>query len=311
MKLVHAVKMSFLFSVGHIVPYLPRSIMALLARASGVLSRRSVQVRIVKAELRKLLGDSRSDGELERIALKGMCGYRQDLFEIWSFPRLNEKRISKFAYLEGRKHLDKALEDGKGAVVGVSHFGSWKMIIAALAYNGYKINQIGLNPKYFIDKSRPHHHNAVMEMEYTCEQSLPANFIYVGKGKSMRQVFRLLENNEVVLNSFDGFVGSKNIEVPFLNGKVSLSTGPAVVALRSGSPLIPVFAVRQKDNRHRIMIHEEIAIGDHESKQRVVADVVGSFAKLLERYVDEYPSHYGRTLYDRFRDPHRQTGAQR
>lgn len=305
MKLAHAVKMSFICSARHIVPYLPRSIMALLARASGVLSRRSEQVRIVKAELRKLLGDARSDGELERIALKGMCGYRQDLFEIWSFPRLNEKRISKFAYLEGRKHLDKALADGKGAVIGVSHFGSWKIIIAALAYNGYKVNQIGLNPKYFVGKDRPAHHNAVMEMEYRCEQSLPANFIYVGKGKSMRQIFRLLASNELVINSFDGFVGSKNMELPFLHGKVWFSTGPAVVALRSGAPLIPVFAVRQKDNRHRITIHEEIAIGDHESKQQVVADLVGSFAKLLERYVDEHPSHYGRTLYDRFRDPRR------
>ena len=310
MVLVDAVKMSFMAVARNVVPHLPGSVMALLAKASVVLSKGSEQVRVVRAELRKLLGDVKSDAELESIAVKGMRDYRHDLFEIWSFPRLSEKRISKFAYLEGREHLDKALEQGKGAVVGVSHFGSWKMIIAALAYNGYKINQIGLDPMYFIDKSRPQHHNAVMEMEYKCEQSLPANFIYVGQGKSMRQVFRLLESNEVVLNSFDGFVGSKNIEIPFLQGKISISTGPAAIALRSGAPLVPVFAVRQKDNRHKITIHEEIPFGDDENKQQAIADAVGSFAKLLEHYVSKCPSHYGRTLFDRFRDPQGQSGTQ-
>ena len=249
------------------------------------------------------MGDKKSESELEDIALKSICNYRKDLFEIWSFPRLSKNKIEKLAYIDGVEHLDKALKKGKGVLIGVSHYGSWKMIIPALAYKGYKVNQVGLDPRYFINDKRPAHHNLVMEMEYKSEQSLPANFIYIGK--FLRPIFRALAKNEVVINSFDGFMGSKKTEVPLLNSTLYLSQGPVNIAFKSGAPLIPAFAVRQKDNRHKITIHEEIPLHSYENNQQAIENGIESYGKLLEYYVREYPSHYGRILYDRFRDPNR------
>jgi KDO2-lipid IV(A) lauroyltransferase len=241
---------------------------------------------------------------LEKIAIESICNYRKDLFEIWSFPRLNKNKIEKLAYIEGIEHLDKALEKGKGAIIGVSHFGSWKIIIPALAYKGYKVNQVGLDPRYFIDdEEQPMHHNKIMEMEYKSEQCLPANFIYIGK--FLRPVYRALGKNEVVINSFDGFMGSKKTEVPFLNSKLSLSLGPIMIAFKSGAPLIPSFTVRQKDNRHKIIICEQIPLQNYQNVQQAIENGIKSYVKLLEHYVEEYPSHYGRILYDRVRDPNR------
>jgi KDO2-lipid IV(A) lauroyltransferase len=303
MAFFDTIKIVFLYSVRHLLPYLPYSVSAMLADAIGMVSKRGQQARIIKEELGKLFGDKKSESELEDIALKSICNYRKDLFEIWSFPRLNKNKIEKLAYIEGIEHLDKALKKGKGALIGVSHFGSWKIIIPALAYKGYKVNQIGLDPRYFIDDKRSAHHNLAMEMEYKSEQSLPANFIYIGK--FLRPIFRALANNEVVIDSFDGFMGSKKIEVPFFNSRLSISRGPVNIAFKSGSPLIPAFAVRQKDNRHRIIIHDELALHSYQNVQKAIENGIKNYVKLLEHYVQEYPSHYGRILYDRFRDPNR------
>lgn len=303
MKFGNVIRILFLYTMRHLLPYLPYSVSAMLTDAIGMVSKRGQQARIIKEELGKLLGDKKSELELEKITIESICNYRKDLFEIWSFPRLNKNKIEKLTYIEGIEHLDKALEKGKGATIGVSHFGSWKIIIPALAYKGYKVNQIGLDPRYFIDDKRPAHHNLAMEMEYKSEQSLHANFIYIGK--FLRPIFRALANNEVVIDSFDGFMGSKKTEVPFFNSRLSISRGPVNIAFKSGAPLIPSFAVRQKDNRHKIIICEQIPLQNYQNVQQAIENGIKSYVKLLEHYVEEYSSHYGRILYDRVRDPRR------
>jgi KDO2-lipid IV(A) lauroyltransferase len=303
MTSVNATKILFLYSLRYLIPYLPHSALFPLANFIGVVFKSRQQVKIIKAELKKLFGDKKSDSELDHIAVESLQNNRKDLFEIWSFPRLNEKKIKNFAYVEGKDHLNKALDKGKGALIGVSHFGSWKMIIAALAYEGYKVNQIGLDPRYFVDETQPHHHNLIMDMEYLSDQSLPVNFIYIGK--LMRKAYRALAKNEVVIDSFDGFIGTKRIEVPFLNDTNTLALGPILLATRTGAPLLPTFAVRQGDNRHKITIHEEIPLDTDIDENAVMLQATEVYRKILEEYVEQYPSHYCRTLYDRVRDPRR------
>ncbi len=303
MVFFNLIKIVFLYITRPFLPYLPYGFSAMLANVIGMASKKGRQAKIIKDELGKLFGTRKSGSELEDIAAECICNYRKDLFEIWTFPRLNKNKMQKLAYFEGIEHLDKALEKGKGVIIGVSHYGSWKIIIPALGYMGYKVNQVGIDPRYFIDDERPLHHNLIMEMEYKSEKSIPANFISIGK--FLRPVFRTLANNEVVINSFDGFMGTKKTEVPFFNSKLTLSQGPISIAFKSGAPLLPAFAVRQKGNRHKITIHEEIPIHNCESNEQAIKIGIQSYAKLLAHYVNEYPSHYGRILYDRFREPSR------
>ena len=297
------IKLGFLYTVRYGLVFLPHWFSVIVAKSIGILSKNGQQAKIIENELRSLFGDGRSDEELKKIAVESIVNYKLDLFEIWSFPRLNKNRIDRLAIVEGFKNIDQALEKGNGVIIGLSHFGSWKMVIPALAYKGYKVHQVGLDPRYFIDKERPAHHNIIMEMEHKSEQSLPVHFIYIGK--FLRSIFRALENNEVVIISLDGFMGSQKMEMPFFSRSLTLSTGPLMIAKKSKAPLLPVFPVRQKDNRHKVIVHEEIPIHIDEDKHQTMKNSLGCYIELLEQYVNKYPSHYGRILYDRYRDPNR------
>ncbi len=296
-------RLLFLYTVRYMVPYTPNLILRSLADMIGVARKKSQEAGILKKELRKMLGAGVSAEELERIAVKGIANHKKDLFEIWSFPRLNEARIKKYAYLAGAEHLDNALKKGKGALIAVVHFGSWKMIIAALAYAGYKVNQIGLDPRHFIDKQQAPHHNIIMEIEHLSDRSLPANFIQ--PGKFLRNVYTVLAKNELLINSLDGFVGSRRLELPFLNSRLTLALGPIIIAARSSAPLLPTFAVRQDDNRYKITIHEEIPLDGGLGEAAAVKKAAAAYIKLFEDYFSRYPSHYCRSLYDRVRDADR------
>lgn len=302
-KKYHFTKMFFLFSLRYILPYLPHKLICWSGEIIGFLSRKNKQSSIVQEELKKLLGNPKSDQELKRIAGKGIGNHKKDLFEIWCFPSLNGSKIKKFAYIDGGHHLDSALSQGKGAVIGVSHFGSWKMIIATLGYFGYPVNQIGLDPGYFIEDNKTQHHNIIMMLEAQSERSLPAKFIYLNREKTLRSAFEALRKNQVVINSFDGFIGKDILEVPFLRGNNKLSTGPIRLAASTGAPLLPTFAVRQRDERYKISIHKPIFI--ESTKRSSIYRAMDEFKTIFEEYVALYPDHYCRTLYDRKIDPRR------
>ena len=123
-----------MYTMRYFIPYLPHGFLSVIADLIGTLLKRGRHARIIKKELRKLLGEEKSDSELDRIVVESIRNYRKDLFEIWSFPRLNKKKIAKFVYVEGKENLDKALEKGRGVIIGVSHFGSWKINIKTSGY---------------------------------------------------------------------------------------------------------------------------------------------------------------------------------
>ncbi len=254
------------------------------------------KAHIIKRDLGMLLGNA-STLDLDKILRHTMQNFRKDLLEIWTFPKLNRNKINKISYFEGFEHLKDALALGKGALLCITHFGSWKIILPALGYNGYTVNQIAANPLTFEKEEEAASHNKIMQMELECEAALPAKFIYLDKEKSPRQIYRVLENNEVVVISLDGIIGGKRMAMPFLNGTLMLSTGGATLSLSTGAPALPIFIVRQQDNRHKIIIHKPFAINNGRDKETYINEWMVNYTRLFEQYVQNYPEHYARYLY--------------
>src|SRR3989304_1924369 len=155
--IINTIKTFFLYSIRFILPYLPLKVLYLIGNFSGyVLYGQKTQ--IIKDDLRKLFG-SLSESDLEIIIRHTMQNFRKDLLEIWTFPKLNQNKINKISYFEGKEYIDNALEKGKGAILCVTHFGSWKIVLPALGYNGYKGNQAAANPLTFEKNTEGCFHN--------------------------------------------------------------------------------------------------------------------------------------------------------
>jgi len=141
-------------------------------------------------------------------------------------------------------------------------------------------------------------HNKIMQIELECESSLPVKFLYLDKGMSVRQIYKVLANNEIVVISLDGIIGGKRMTLPFLNGSILLSTGGASLSLSTEAPALPVFIVRQKNNKHKIIIHKPfVNINNGIDKETYVGDWMDRYVKLFEQYVRNHPDHYARYLY--------------
>lgn len=295
-RVVNIIKTFFLYSVRLILPHVPLNSLYFIGNFLGnILVGQKAQ--IIKNDLGMLLGNL-SKPDLDRILRHTMQNFRKDLLEIWTFPKLNQNRINRMSYFEGIERLDKALEKGKGAILCITHFGSWKIILPALGYNGYKVNQIAANPLTFEKDTEASSHNIIMKLELESESSLPAKFIYLDEGKSIRQIYRVLANNEIVVISLDGIIGGKRMAMPFLNGTLLLSTGGASLSLSTEAPSLPVFIVRQKNNKHKIIIHEPVVnLNNGFDKEAFIDTWMKNYTRLFEHYVQDYPDHYARYLY--------------
>lgn len=289
------IKILFFYTVRYLVPFLPHSLLMKIANVTGSINHNGVKAEITQQQVRRLLGDTVAEDEIKSIVLKSMQNFHKDLFEIWCFPKLTKSKIDKISTLEGGEYLDDALRMGKGAIVGVTHFGSWKILIGVLGYAGYKVNQIAVNPLDSANQNDTKINKLIMSQEFECENSLPAHFIYIGH--SMRKVFKALENNEVVIMSMDGIARRRERAFKLMNTTSALDVSPLLFAMKNKIPYLPIFAIRGKDNRHRVVIHKPLDFTDSNGVPVTLDQVFSDYINIFEQNVREQPSHYARSLY--------------
>ncbi len=279
---------------------LPHAFLMWLSEIAGLLLMYGKSADIMKKEVSKMLGPGCSQKKIHATVLEALQNNQKDLFEIWSFPHMNQDKISRITYFSSKKHIDSALTLGKGSVVGVTHFGSWKIIIAALAYSGYPTYQLAIDPLTFCDPSRQRYQNKIMEIERACEDSLPAHFLYVNK--FLRKLYRAFKQNALVLNSLDGLSRDKQTQLQLMHTLIPVDKSAVTLAYRFDAPIVPIFAIRQNDNRHKLVVHKPIIFDPELNPEQAVDKAFDQFMRFFTAHVETNPSHYVRILYQLAKD---------
>jgi KDO2-lipid IV(A) lauroyltransferase len=97
--------------------------------------------------------------------------------------------------------------------------------------------------------------------------------------------------NEVVAMQADRVMpGQKGIKVPFLGGHVLLPDGPVRLAAITGSPILPVFTVQQRDGRIRVMIEPAIEVDINQPE--ATTGVMERLGQVIARQVARYPEQW-------------------
>lgn len=295
LKIHEIPKIVFLYTFYGILPYMPLRFKHALAEWIAAVTCWGEKATAMQSELQLLFGkDVLSEGEIKSIIRETLVNFRKDLFEIRTFPRLNEKNIDDLCFAEGLELLNKSLQRGRGVIIALCHFGSYKMILPYLGYKGYKAMQLAVNPLEFTSENESIITNKLMKIELESEKSLPVKFIYLGT--NLRQIYAGLQNNEILVISVDGVMDYKRIDIPFFKRKIRLSPSILRIAQKTQSPILPAFTIRERNNKHRIVILDEIvpangSVGMNEY------EFLSKFGRLMEEYIKQYPSHYAWYLY--------------
>jgi KDO2-lipid IV(A) lauroyltransferase len=205
---------------------------AFRAAADAAYLRRGPAVRRLRANLRRVVGPDRSEAALDALLRAGLRSYARYWLEAFRLPGRSLAQLLTGFRLARGELLGQAVESGTGAVVALPHAGNWDAAGAWAAANGWPLTTVA-------ERLRP---EGLYERFLRFRQSLGMRIIPLRGGQ--RPPLELLEEclgkAHLVPLMADRDLSTRGIEVDFFGGVARMPAGPAILALRTGSPLYVV-----------------------------------------------------------------------
>ena len=183
--------------------------------------------------------------------------------------------------IEGEPLYKAARATRKGAIIVTAHMGSFEAGAVALLDHDSKLHVV-----FKRDTS-----GRFEQVRSALRAKLGVIEAPIDDGFTIWMKLReALLRDEVVMIQGDRCVpGQKGVKVPFLHGQLMVPTGPVKLALATGSPIIPVFALRTPGGRVRIVTEEPIEVTPSDQSPH---PAVLKFASLLEKHVRAHPDQW-------------------
>ncbi len=218
-----------------------------------------------------------SPAEITRMARAVFAHFGQVAAEFIQLPRLSRDGVDALTTVEGEENLQAALEGGKGVLLITGHFGNWEWMARWLTTHGYALNVVAR------DARDP---EATKLMAETRVGS-GAKVLY--RGSSVRGILGALKRNEIAALLPDQ--NAADVFVPFFGFPTGTVDGPAVLHLKTGSPLLFSWCWREGD-RFRISFEPPVVIEAEGSKTESIERVMALVNARLEAQIRLRPTQW-------------------
>jgi len=254
------------------------------ATFSGLASlgyRLSVKHRLIVLHNLTRAFPEKSPAEIERIAKASYRSFGRVVAEFSEITRLNPDNIDQWVHFHGLDHYDEARRKGKGVLLFSGHFGNWEIGNAALA--------IARKPLIFIYRILD---SAFLEEAITYARASCGN-ISLDKENAMRPMIRALKKGETISILIDQNVAVYDgIFVDFFGRPACTTSGLALLALHTGTPVLPVFTTRMSDGKYLMEIGAEVAIRNTGNRDADVRENTQAFTGIIEEHIRKYPEQW-------------------
>ncbi len=231
------------------------------------------------ANARRLLGPGSSAAERRRLSHAVIRNFFEFIVELGRGHGVEELR-SRIESIEGREHYERARAAGRGTIVVTAHLGSFETGVAALREHEERVHVVfARDPLPIFERARAAQRERLGVIEAP-----------VGLDWTMWVRLRdALRADEVILLQGDRVMpGQRGVRTVFFDGHVLLPAGPAKLALASGAPIVPVFAVLLPDGRVRIKMEEAVFVEEGDCPE----EVTRRLGRVIEGYVRRYPEQW-------------------
>ena len=253
-----------------------------LATFAGAESRTRRVLHDIKPELE-------TTDSVSTIMRRYLATKMQNHTEWYVYPTKRGRRFVEDTYreMEGREHLDGAVAEGRGVIILLFHYGLARMAFPALDAHGYEVLQHVSRGATYSGKTFDWMAQAAMEQLARVDRDSGLKILYHRPVQTFVTLLRTLRKGGIVGVNADGMMGDEFVEVPFMNGTISLPAGSAQLAARSGAAVVPLFVDADGLYGHRLVFHPAYHVAN--DSREVIQDATSHFAALLERYVRSKP----------------------
>jgi KDO2-lipid IV(A) lauroyltransferase len=220
---------------------------------------------------------SRPAHERRAIARAAFAHFGRLLFELLKFSTLSREQMLARVEFDGDERMRSAYAQGKGVIFITGHFGFWELHAMVHAFHAQPIALLARaldNPQL----------NDLLEHI----RQRTGNTVVYRRG-TIRRVMRTLQAKQGVAVLIDQHImGRDAIYVDFFERPAATTSAVAALALRTGAPVVPVFALPLGRGRYRLIYEHPV-----EPPRGETVDAVRDFTQrctdVLEMYVRRHP----------------------
>jgi len=215
-----------------------------------------------------------SERQLDELTKDGMRSYLRYWFDTFRLNKWSKARIIETTFVVRENLLRDPIATKKGCIIALPHAGNWDHAAAYFCSTGITLTAV-------VEKLKP---EAIFKKFLAYRQSIGIEAIS-HKEKTIPILMERLNQGKLIALVADRDMSRNGIEVNFLGGIAKMPAGPAILALKTGAPLVTAY-IRYLEKGIEITFDETIklpVLGSEEEQIKIVTQsMADNFAKRIK-----------------------------
>ena len=239
-----------------------------------------IRKQVVFENLRKAFPE-KEEKEIKKIAFGCYRSVIISFFEIMCMQKMDRREIINMLNVDNADLIVKSYQDGKGVILLSAHFGNWELIATSVSA---RINI----PFHVVVK---HQSNPYVDRKINGIRIKWGNEI-VSLGISIRNIYKELKNKNLVAMVADQRGPADGLRIKFFGLETAIYSGPAILAIKTGAPLIYGITIRQPDFKYKVILEKINLENLPDYEEEKIKEVCQRLASFLEKYVRQNPEQW-------------------
>lgn len=241
-------------------------------------SRRKIAVKNIQKTIE--LGEFKSSGKPEEIALECFKNLGRSFIELIKIYYGLGNDIVQSVEIKGLENFLKAREKNKGIIMITGHCGNWELCALAISA------KISIASGVARRQNNPFMNSAIEKVRARFGNSI----IY--KQGALKNILSALKKDKVVGILIDqAVVSDEGYIIDFLGRGAWATKMPALIARKTGAPVLPAFIKRDR-GRHVLTVCPEIELSALEDKEEALLADTKQLMRPIEEYIRQNPSEW-------------------
>ena len=221
-----------------------------------------------------------SEIALDELTKDGMRSYLRYWFDTFRLNKWSKSRIIETTFAVRENLLRDPIETKKGCIIALPHAGNWDHAAAYFCSTGIPLTAV-------VEKLKP---EAIFKKFLAYRQSIGIEAIS-HKEKTIPILMERLNQGKLIALVADRDMSRNGIEVNFLGGIAKMPAGPAILAIKTGSPLVTAY-IRYLDSGIELTFDETIKLPVTGSEEEQIKIVTQSMADNFAKRIKDSPADW-------------------
>ena len=218
-----------------------------------------------------------SPQKLEELTKLGMRSYLRYWFDTFRLSKWSKNRIISTTQVIRENLLRDPIQSKQGCIVALPHAGNWDHAAAYFCSTGITLTAV-------VEKLKP---EAIFKKFLAYRESIGIEAIS-HKEKTIPILTERLQAGKLIALVADRDMSRNGIEVNFFGKTSKMPSGPAILAIKTGAPLITAY-VRYTPGGIEIIFDEIIKPTNSESEEEQIKIITQSMADNFAKRIKENP----------------------